>query len=118
MALISIGGAMGWVLFGTVWGAAIIGITLNAIDLKRFSKISMVLYLVTGWAALVTFGPLKAALGGNGILLLVLGGVAYTIGVIFYLLQKKIKYMHCIWHLFVLAGSIFHFFCILFYVIM
>ncbi|MEG2658056.1 MAG: hemolysin III family protein [Clostridiales bacterium] len=117
LSLLAIGGKLGWILFGVVWGVAILGIILNAISIKRFAKLSMILYLAMGWAAVATFSPLKAALGTGGLTLLIAGGLAYTIGVIFYALHKY-KFMHSIWHLFVLAGSILHFFCVLLYVIM
>ncbi len=118
LVLVAIGGKLGWTVFGVIWGAAILGIILNAISIKRFAKISMVLYLAMGWAAIVTFGSLVKALGTGGVIFLVAGGVAYTVGVIFYALNKRCKFMHSIWHLFVLAGSILHFFCVLLYVIL
>ncbi len=117
MALVAIGGVQGWWLFGVIWAAAILGIVLNAINLERFKKISMVLYLTMGWAAVVTFPALKTALGTNGLIFLFGGGISYTVGVIFYALHKKFRFMHSIWHVFVLGGTVLHFFCILFYVI-
>ncbi|MDO4542339.1 MAG: hemolysin III family protein, partial [Bacillota bacterium] len=105
LTLVAIGGKLGWTVFAVIWAAAVLGIILNAISLKRFAKISMVLYLAMGWAAIVTFGRLIEALGTGGIVFLVAGGVAYTVGVIFYALNKRCKFMHSIWHLFVLAGS-------------
>ncbi len=103
------------IVFIAVWAAAILGIVLNAIDIKRFTKISMVLYVVMGWAGISIIVPIFHALG-NGFYLLLAGGISYTAGLIFYGL-KKIRYMHSIWHLFVLGGTVLHFFCIAFYVL-
>lgn len=118
LTLVAIGGKLGWIVFAVIWAAAIVGIILNAISVQRFAKISMVLYLAMGWAAVVTFGTLIDALGKGGITFLVAGGIAYTVGVIFYAMNKRCKFMHSIWHLFVLAGSVLHFFCILLYVLL
>lgn len=115
--LVSLNGSLGWVMFSIIWGSAIIGIILNAIDLKKFKKISMILYLAMGWAVIFTFKPLLRAVDMSGIYLLLAGGIIYTVGAIFYGIGKKYKYMHSIWHFFVLAGSILHFFSILLYVI-
>jgi len=106
-----------WVLFGIVWGVSVLGIVLNAIDLKMFGPLSMVLYLVLGWCIVMKFDTLPQTMGRNGILLLLLGGIAYTIGTVFFGLQKKHKYMHCIWHLWIILGSVLHFLCIFLYVI-
>ena len=102
-------------VFIAVWAAALLGMVLNAIDLARFEKLSMVLYVVMGWAALSILPQITAALG-SGLWLLVAGGVSYTVGLVFYAM-RKVRYMHGVWHLFVLAGSILHFFCVLFYVL-
>lgn len=115
--LVSLNETLGWVMFSIIWGSAIIGIILNAIDLKKFKKISMILYLAMGWAVIFTFKPLLRAIDMSGIYLLLAGGIIYTVGAIFYGIGKKYKYMHSIWHFFVLAGSILHFFSILLYVI-
>lgn len=115
--LVTLKGAVGWTLFGIIWGAAIIGIILNAINLKRFRNISVVLYLMMGWAIIFALKPLAMSLAPVGMLLLVLGGIAYTIGAIFYGIGKKKKYMHSVFHVFVLIGSILQFFSIFFYVI-
>jgi len=111
IALVGIGGWFGWVIFGVLTACAILGVTLNAIDLHRFSKLSLVLYLAMGWLALFTIKPILNAVSLSGVVLLFLGGVFYTLGVIFYK-KKELKYMHFIWHLFVIAGSTFHFFMI------
>ena len=107
----------GWVLFFVVWILSIIGIVLNAIDIKSFSKLSMLLYLGLGWCIVFKINLLPLTIGWHGIYLLVAGGLAYTIGVIFYALEHKIKYMHSIWHILIIIGSLCHFLCILLYVI-
>ena len=106
-----------WWMFGIIWGAAVFGIVLNSIDLKSTRKISLIAYLLMGWCIVAKFGVLVKAMSSGGILFLVLGGVAYSVGVIFYVLGKKKKYFHSIFHLFILLGSLLHFFCILFYVV-
>lgn len=115
--LIALGGkGRGLVIFIVVWAVAIIGIILNAISLKKFAKLSLVLYIVMGWSIIFAIGDVIAALPPTGVLLLFLGGVSYTGGVAFYC-AKKIRYMHSIWHLFVLLGSVLHYFCITLYVL-
>jgi hemolysin III len=110
------GQTMGLVIFIVVWSVTVIGIALNVIDLKRFSKLSLVLYIVMGWCIFIAIRPLAEILSTPGIVLLLVGGLCYTIGVIFYVI-KKVHYMHSIWHLFVLAGSVLHFCCIAVYVL-
>lgn len=111
-------GAWGWVLFGVIWGAAAVGIVLNSIDLHKFRVVSMVCYIAMGWAIIFAVKPMLNAFSSKtGLLLLLLGGVFYTVGAVIYGLGKRVKYMHSVWHIFVLAGSILHFFCILFYVV-
>lgn len=109
---------LGWTVFGIIWGLAILGITLNAIDLKTFKIISMVLYIGMGWCIVFTGKLIFQLLGSVGFSLLLAGGVSYTIGAVLYGFGKKVKYFHSVFHLFVVAGSILHFFCIFFYVIM
>ena len=108
---------MGWWLFGAVWGIAILGIALNAIDLKKFSKISVACYLLMGWAILSEIEPLRANLVPGGIALLVWGGVVYTVGAILYGIGSKVKYFHSIFHFFCLGGSVLHFLAIYQYVL-
>ena len=103
-------------MFGILWGFAILGIIFNAIDLQRFKKISVVCYLIMGWSIVFAFKPLLENLALGGLIFLFAGGIFYTIGVIFYVL-KRVKYMHSIWHLFVLGGTICHFFSVFFWVI-
>ena len=109
--------ALGWVIFGLVQGMAVLGIVLNAIDLKKYKKFSMICYLVMGWCIIYRIHLLPILLGITGFILLLLGGIAYTIGAILYGIGKKKKWMHSVFHIFILIGSILHFFCILFYVV-
>ena len=109
--------ALGWTIFGVIWAMAVIGILLNAIDVKKYRVVSMICYLVMGWCIIFRFDLLLDLLAMPGLILLALGGVAYTVGAIVYGIGKKKKYAHSIWHLFVLLGSILQFFCILLYVI-
>lgn len=114
--LINLRGPWGWSLFGTVWGIAILGVILKTTMLGRIAGISTAIYLAMGWIIVVAFKPLLGAVEPGGLLLLLLGGLAYSGGVIFYAWQR-LPYNHAIWHLFVLVGSLCHFFAILFYVI-
>ena len=113
MSLLVVGGQTGWMLFLTNTTLAVIGITLNAIDLKRFDKVSMALYALMGWLIVVALRAIVEALPPLGLGLLVAGGVAYTAGIFFYKSQKH--YMHFVWHLFVLAGSVLQYLCIALY---
>ncbi len=115
--LVSLRGALGWTIFGIIWGCAILGIVLNAVDLNKFKKASLISYIIMGWFVVIGLVPLTKALGFGGMLFLVLGGISYTIGAILYAVGKKHKYMHSLFHLFVLIGSILQFFSIYFYVI-
>ena len=109
--------ALGWGTFGFVWALAVVGIVLNAIDLERFQKLSMVLYLGMGWCIILTGKLIVQLLGGTGFALLVGGAVAYTVGAVFYTLGHKRRYIHSVFHIFCLVGSGLHILCILFYVI-
>jgi hemolysin III len=106
-----------WLLFAVVWGFTILGITLNAIDIESHQMFSMICYLALGWCIIFKMNLLPSTVGYYGIALLVAGGLAYTIGVVFYGLQSKHRYMHSIWHLWILLGSVLHFLCIILYVI-
>ncbi len=116
IALCSLRQHGGWVLFGIVWGITALGITVNAINLEKFKLVSLISYIVLGWAVVAMWGPMTAAIAPGGVALLLGGGIVYMLGVVFYCL-KKVAYMHSIWHIFVLAGSILHFFAVLLYVI-
>ena len=115
--LVTLRGTIGWVLFGIVWGMAVLGITLKAVNLKKFSKISVACYLVMGWAIIAAFQPLAEALAPQGVSLLIWGGIAYTVGAILYGIGAKVKYFHSVFHFFCLAGTVLHFFAIYLYVL-
>ena len=106
--------ALGWTIFGIMTAISVLGIVFNAINLEKWHKPSLILYLVMGWISLLTIKPILDRINPTGLIYLVIGGLFYTLGVIFF--KSKTKYMHFIWHLFVLAGSIFHFFFIYLYV--
>ena len=108
---------LGWSIFGIIWGLAILGIVLNAIDLKSFKAFSMICYLIMGWCIIVKMNVVIERLGWTGFTLLLAGGIVYTIGAIFYGVGKKKKYMHSIFHLFIFAGSLLQFLCILLFVV-
>ncbi len=107
--------ALAWTIFGVEWGAAVVGTVFKAFTTGRFRYISTSAYVVMGWAALAAIAPLIRSLTGLGAMWLVLGGALYTAGCGFYL-WKRLPYSHMVWHLFVLAGTVCHFFCILWYV--
>ena len=107
---------IGWTIFGIIWGVAILGIVLNSIDIKKFKVFSMICYLIMGWCIIVKINLLPELLGMTGFILLLSGGIAYTIGAVLYGVGKKHKYAHSIFHLFILLGSLLQFLCILLYV--
>jgi hemolysin III len=114
--LVTIRGAWGWSLFGVIWGLAAIGIVLDSLPNIKSRIIQIIIYLVMGWSCVVAIKPLLEVLPANGFYWLLAGGLFYTVGVIFYVLDKKVKHFHGVWHLFVLAGSISHYVTIFFYV--
>ena len=114
--LVSLRGPWGWTLFGLVWAMAIPGIVFKALALGRLRVLSVVFYLAMGWLVVVATKPLLHAVARPGLALLAAGGLAYTVGVIFFA-WKRMPYHHMIWHLFVLAGSVLHFFAVLLYVV-
>ena len=114
--LVSLRGAVGWTLFAIVWTLAIAGIIFKSFAVGRFAAASTVVYLFQGWVVVFAARPLIHAIGPQGLLWLGVGGAAYTLGVIFFAMDR-IPYFHAAWHLFVLAGSIAHYFAILFYVV-
>lgn len=116
MTLVALRGPLGWVLFGVVWGAAILGIVLNSVGLEKFRKFSMIAYVASGWVAIIAIVPLYRTMNHIGFWLLIGGGVLYTVGIIFFAI-KNVKYMHSVWHIFVIGGSLLHYFMILFYVL-
>lgn len=107
----------GWTIFGIVWGMGILGIVLNSISLERFKVFSMACYIIMGWAIVAAFKPLLSVFSGAGLYLLIAGGIAYTIGAVLYGIGSKVKYIHSLFHVFVVVGSILHFFSIYLYVL-
>ncbi len=115
--LVTLRGAWGWTLFGTIWGLAVLGMVVDSLHNKQARRIlPMVIYIVMGWLVLIAFKPLLAALPTAAVLWLVAGGLFYTLGTVFYALDKKLRHAHGIWHLFVLAGSVSHYLAVLLYV--
>ncbi|WP_163102689.1 PAQR family membrane homeostasis protein TrhA [Peribacillus alkalitolerans] len=114
--LIVINGALGWTLLGIVWGIALVGIVFKAFFVKRFLFLSTILYVVMGWLIVIAWNPLITTMPLAGLQLLVTGGVMYTVGAIFYV-WRGFPFHHAIWHIFVILGSIAHFFSILNYVL-
>ncbi len=112
--LVSIRGWLGWTIFGVIWGLSVIGIVYKCIWLKHKSKYSTIIYILMGWLCLVAFMPLWRALGPVGFGLLLLGGLSFTLGALFY--SRPTAYTHLIWHIFVLIGTILMYFSILLYV--
>jgi hemolysin III len=114
--LISIGGVTGWVFFGIQWGMAVSGILLKVFFTGRFNIVSTILYAVMGWIIVFKIDVVKAALPEQAFWLLAAGGFAYTIGIVFYIIDTRMKYAHFIWHLFVMAGTVLHFLMMVLYV--
>lgn len=114
--LITLEQSKGWLLFYIVWAIAGFGVILKLFFTGKFEAFSTILYLVMGWLIVFDFSTLNSLMPANGIVLLMAGGLAYTVGIVFYAIEK-IPYNHVIWHLFVLAGAICHFFMVLFFVV-
>ena len=114
--LVTLRGVWGWSLFGVIWGLAVIGMLQDLLLARRRSILSVVIYLLMGWSVVVAIRPLASALPVGGLIWMVSGGLSYTIGVVFYALDKKLSYGHEIFHFLVLAGSACHYFTILFYI--
>lgn len=114
--LVTLRGSWGWSLFGVIWGLAVGGVVLEAITQGRARRLQLLLYLAMGWIIVVAARPLMRELALGGLVLLVAGGLAYTLGVIFFI-WRRLPFHHAVWHVFVLAGSICHFFAVLLYVI-
>ncbi len=107
----------GWLLFGIVWAAAIVGIVFNSIDIKKYKILSMILYLVMGWCVIFRINVLIEAVGWGGFWMVLLGGVAYTIGAVLYGLGKH-KWMHSVFHIFCIIASILHLLFVLLFIIL
>lgn len=114
--LVSLRGGWGWTLLALVWGLAILGIVLQVAIPTRVRRISVAIYLAMGWLVVIAIEPLFRSLHPEGLMLLILGGLAYTLGLAFYG-WRRLPYNHAVWHIFVLAGSACHFSCVLGYVI-
>lgn len=109
--LVNLRGPLGWTLFGVVWGLAVAGIALKLIFGHRFKALQIIIYLLMGWMVAFASTELAAHLNGTGLDLVIAGGITYTVGLIFYLV-RRIPFNHTIWHLFVIGGSVCHFFAI------
>ncbi|WP_153735486.1 PAQR family membrane homeostasis protein TrhA [Aquibacillus halophilus] len=116
LLLVPLRSELGWTLFGIVWGIALIGIVFKIFFVQKFLVLSTVFYVLMGWMIIFAWGPLTDVLPTSGLLYLIIGGVLYTVGSIFYV-WRSFYYHHAVWHLFVIAGSVFHFFTIFLYVI-
>lgn len=114
--LVTLRGVLGWAMFGVIWLLAVSGVTLKVFFVHRFKIISTIAYVLMGWIIVFAIKPLADSLPHGGLVWLITGGLAYTLGVVFYV-WKKLPFHHAIWHLFVLAGSACHFMAVIFYVI-
>jgi hemolysin III len=114
--LVHLRGGWGWSLFGVIWGLAVLGVIFKMFFTNRFNLLSTIIYLLMGWLIVIAFKPAVTHIPQGGLYWLLAGGLSYTFGVIFFL-WEKLPYSHAIWHLFVLGGSICHFFAMLFYVL-
>ena len=114
--LVTLRESVGWMMFAMVWSLAVFGVLFKIFFIHRFKIISTVAYIFMGWIIIFAMKPLLHTLPGGGLALLICGGLAYTLGTVFYA-WEKIPFNHAIWHLFVLAGSACHFFAVLLYVI-
>ena len=114
--LISLHGPTGWTIFGVEWALAVAGVIFKSFAVDRFAVASALVYLFQGWFIVIVGLPLLHAIGWHRVLWMGAGGLAYTLGIIFFALDR-LRYFHAAWHIFVLAGSVFHYFAILFYVV-
>jgi hemolysin III len=114
--LVSLHGLLGWSVFAVEWGLAVAGVIFKSFAIGRFAVASALVYLFQGWFGVFAAGHLAHAIGWHGVLWLAAGGLAYTLGIVFFALDR-LRYFHATWHLFVLAGSVAHYFAILFYIV-
>jgi hemolysin III len=114
--LVSLHGAIGWWVFGVEWGLALIGVIFKSFAVDKFAVASALVYLFQGWFGVFAVRLLADAIGWHGVMWLAAGGLAYTLGIVFFALDR-LRYFHAAWHLFVLAGSVAHYFAILYYVL-
>ncbi len=110
--LTALRGWIGWTIFGIVWGCALIGATVKAISVGQRVRLSTILYVLMGWTIIIAIKPLYSAISFNSFCFLIGGGISYTLGTIFFL-RDQVKYNHSVWHLFVLGGSVLHFFAVM-----
>lgn len=115
--LVSLRGAWGWSLLAVVWGLALVGGLQELWQASGTRRLSLIIYLVMGWAVVVAIPPLIEALGIEGFIWLAAGGLLYTVGIVFFVLDSRLRHAHGVWHLFVIAGSAAHYFAIYFYVL-
>jgi len=116
LTLVTLRGAWGWSIFGIVWGLAVLGIILDSLPQKGRRILPVVIYLLMGWIIMIALKPLLRLLPHAGFVWLLIGGLFYTFGVIFYALGEKVRHFHGFWHLFVMAGSLSHYFTMIFYI--
>ena len=117
ICLSMLGGTLGWVMFGIVWAVTVVAIVFNCLNVEKYKVVSIVCNLLLGWAALLIIKPLIAACPSTGLSLLIWGGVVYSIGAILYGLGHKVRYMHSVFHFFVIGGSLLHYLMIFFYAV-
>jgi len=115
-SLVTLHESKGWTIFGIVWGLTVVGVIIESLFPKLVKYFSLPIYLIMGWIIVIDFNSVISNMDLGGLVMLVAGGMAYTIGVIFYVMDKT-PYMHTIWHLFVLGGNVCHWVCVMFYVI-
>jgi len=116
ITLVTLRGTLGWTLFGIIWGLAVIGIIVDSLPRQKHRIPQLIIYLIMGWLALIALKSLIALLPTTGFVLLLVGGLFYTIGIVFFAFDGKVRHFHGIWHLFVLAGSTCHYLAMLLYV--
>ena len=114
--LVTLSGSTGWWMFGAIWSLALLGMVIDALPLRGTRVLPVAIYLVMGWLVVLALDPLLLVLPRAGFYWLLAGGIFYTSGVVFYVLDKRYQWMHEVWHMFVLAGSICHYVAILVYV--
>jgi hemolysin III len=117
-ALVTLRGGWGWTLFGLAWGLCFFGILFKLAFAERYDFVSTALYVAMGWLVLIAIKPVMQALPSEGLIMLLVGGLSYTFGVVFYLLDSRMPYFHALWHLFVIAGSVLHYFTVMFFVVL
>jgi hemolysin III len=116
ITLVTLRGALGWTLFGIIWGLAIIGVAIDSLSRQKHRIPQVIIYLLMGWLALIALESLTTLLPTTGFVLLLVGGLCYTAGIVFFAFDSKVRHFHGIWHLFVLAGSTCHYLTMLLYV--